>query len=154
MRASKRRCGRNDTDAAAELFHADGLWRDVLAFTWTIQTMSGRAAIAATLRETLARTAPRNFHIPAKRTPPRWVTRAGTEAIEALFAFETAFGRGAGVLRLTPDAVTACAPGRSSRRWKNSEDTKRHSSQRPSHDSIARFRRRELERPAEQGARL
>ncbi|MGA7210212.1 MAG: hypothetical protein WBX78_15180, partial [Pseudolabrys sp.] len=64
----------NDVYAAAELFHADGLWRDVLAFTWTIQTMSGRAAIAATLRETLARTAPRNFHIPTKRTPPRWVT--------------------------------------------------------------------------------
>jgi len=44
-----------DTTAAAELFLPDGLWRDVLAFTWTIETMSGRAAIAATLRETLAR---------------------------------------------------------------------------------------------------
>jgi putative flavoprotein involved in K+ transport len=94
-----------DADAVADLFQADGLWRDVLAFTWTIQTMSGRAAIAATLRETLARTAPRSFHIPAKRTPPRWVTRAGTEAIEALFEFETAFGRGAGVVRLTPDSA-------------------------------------------------
>ena len=93
-----------DARRAAELFHPDGLWRDVLAFTWTIQTMSGRAAIAATLGETLARTAPRNFHIPAKRTPPRWVTRAGTEAIEALFEFETAFGRGAGVVRLSPDS--------------------------------------------------
>src|SRR5262245_53482517 len=93
-----------DADAVADLFQADGLWRDVVAFTWTIQTMSGRAAIAATLRETLARTAPRNFHIPAKRTPPRWVTRAGTEALEVLFEFETAFGRGAGVVRLTPDS--------------------------------------------------
>ena len=82
---------------------ADGLWRDVLAFTWTIQTMSGQPAIEATLRETLARTAPGNFHFPAKRTPPRWVTRAGTETIEALFEFETAFGPGAGVLRLVPD---------------------------------------------------
>jgi hypothetical protein len=36
--------------------------------------------------------------------PPRWVSRAGTEAIEALFAFETAFGLGAGVVRLTPDS--------------------------------------------------
>src|SRR5262245_22729133 len=95
----------NDVDAVAGLFHPDGLWRDVLVFTWTIRTMSGRAAIAATLRETLARTAPRNFHIPAKRTPPRWVTRAGTEAIEALFEFETAFGCGAGVVRLTPDSA-------------------------------------------------
>jgi len=32
-----------DPAAAAELFLPDGLWRDVLAFTWTIQTLSGRA---------------------------------------------------------------------------------------------------------------
>ena len=73
-----------DTAAAAELFLPDGLWRDVLAFTWTIQTLSGRPAIEAMLRETLARTKPRHFHFPAKRTSPRWLARAGTEAIEAL----------------------------------------------------------------------
>ena len=93
----------NDAAAAAELFLSDGLWRDVLAFTWTIQTMAGRAAIEATLGETLARTRPRNFSFPAQRTPPRWLSRAGTEAIEAIFAFETAFGPGNGVLRLVPD---------------------------------------------------
>ena len=38
------------------------------------------------------------------RTAPRQVTRAGTNAIEAIFKFETADGRGSGVLRLTPDA--------------------------------------------------
>ena len=92
-----------DAAAAADLFLADGLWRDVLAFTWTIQTMAGRAAIAARLQETLARTQPAKFHIPAKRTPPRWVTRAGTEAIEVLFDFETAFGPANGVVRLVPD---------------------------------------------------
>ena len=32
------------------------------------------------------------------------MTRAGTSAIEAIFQFETADGRGSGVLRLTPDA--------------------------------------------------
>jgi Pyridine nucleotide-disulphide oxidoreductase len=92
-----------DTTAAVELFLPDGLWRDVLAFTWTIQTMTGRPAIEATLRETLARTQAKNFHIPQKRTPPRWVTRAGTEAIEVLFEFETMSGPGNGVLRLVPD---------------------------------------------------
>jgi len=40
----------SDVDAVADLFHTDGLWRDVLAFTWTIQTMSGGAAITTTLR--------------------------------------------------------------------------------------------------------
>ncbi len=92
-----------NTAAAADLFIESGLWRDVLAFTWTIQTMSGRPAIETMLRETLERTQPKKFHFPARRTPPRWVTRAGTEAIEALFEFETATGRGAGVVRLVPD---------------------------------------------------
>ena len=91
-----------DAAAVTALFLTDGLWRDVLAFTWTIQTMSGRPAIKAMLRETLALTKPK-FHIPSKRTPPRWIIRAGTEAIEALFDFETAFGPANGVVRLVPD---------------------------------------------------
>ena len=76
--------------------------------------MAGRAAIETTLHETLSRTKPDNFHIPPQRTPPRWVTRAGTETIEVLFDFETAFGPGNGVLRLVPDpqAHRSCAPGR------------------------------------------
>ncbi len=92
-----------DAGAVAGLFLADGLWRDVLAFTWNIQTMAGRPAIEAMLRETLARTKPANFHIPPRRTPPRWVTRAGTDCIEALFDFETAVGPCNGALRLKPD---------------------------------------------------
>ncbi len=92
-----------DAAAAAALFLADGLWRDLLAFTWTIQTMAGRPAIEEALRETLARTQPANFRIPPKRTPPRWVTRAGTQCLEAIFEFTTAFGPGNGILRLVPD---------------------------------------------------
>jgi cation diffusion facilitator CzcD-associated flavoprotein CzcO len=94
---------REDISAAAELFLPDGLWRDVLAFTWNIQTMSGRAAIEEMLRKTVARTQPKNFHIPSRRTPPRWVTRVGTEAIETLFEFETMWGPANGALRLVPD---------------------------------------------------
>jgi putative flavoprotein involved in K+ transport len=95
---------KQDATAAADLFIAEGLWRDVLAFTWNIQTMAGRPAIEKTLRETMARTKPAHFHIPPRRTPPRWVTRAGADAIETLFEFETAFGPCNGVLRLVPDA--------------------------------------------------
>jgi hypothetical protein len=92
-----------DAAATAALFLPDGLWRDLLAFTWTIETLAGRPAIEAMFGRTLASARPTNFHIPADRTPPRWVTRAGTETIEVLFAFETAFGTGAGVVRLVPD---------------------------------------------------
>jgi putative flavoprotein involved in K+ transport len=93
-----------DAAAAAALFLPDGLWRDLLAFTWTIQTMAGRPAIEAALAHTLARTKPANFHIPPRRTPPRRVSRAGTESIEAIFEFETAFGPGNGIVRLVPDS--------------------------------------------------
>jgi cation diffusion facilitator CzcD-associated flavoprotein CzcO len=92
-----------DTAAAAALFLPDGLWRDLLAFTWTIQTMAGRAAIETMLAETLPRTRPKNFHIPPQRTPPRWIGRAGADCIEALFEFETDFGPCNGALRLVPD---------------------------------------------------
>jgi len=93
----------NDASGASALFIDGGQWRDILAFTWTIETMSGRAAIATRLNETAVRTQAGAFHIPPERTSPRWVMRAGTQCIEALFAFETALGRCNGVLRLVPD---------------------------------------------------
>jgi cation diffusion facilitator CzcD-associated flavoprotein CzcO len=95
-----------DTKAASEAFLADGLWRDVLAFTWNLQTQYGHAEIERTLRNTLARTKPANFHIPAHRTPPRWVSRAGRYCIEVIFEFETVFGPCHGTLRLVPDDGT------------------------------------------------
>jgi putative flavoprotein involved in K+ transport len=94
----------NDFADAAALFLPDGMWRDVLAFTWTIRTHYGPAEIEAMLRERLAQTRPSEFEIPPNRTPPRWVSRAGTDCIEAILEFDTAFGRGNAVLRLVPDA--------------------------------------------------
>jgi len=92
-----------DAAAVADLFLPDGLWRDLLAFTWTIETMTGRAPIEAKLRETLARTKPKNVRLPPRRTPPRWVSRAGTETIEVIFEFDTALGPCEGAVRLVPD---------------------------------------------------
>ena len=92
-----------DAAAAAGCFAADGHWRDVIAFTWQIQTASGPAAIAAALAPTLARTKPSGFHIPADRSQPRRERRAGTDCIEAVFEFETAFGRANGVVRLVEE---------------------------------------------------
>ena len=94
---------RNDAQAAANLFLPDGHWRDLVAFTWHILTLNGTAEIAATLGQTLPAARPTGFQIARHRTPPRLVTRAGTQTIEALIAFETATGRASGVLRLVPD---------------------------------------------------
>jgi cation diffusion facilitator CzcD-associated flavoprotein CzcO len=86
------------------LFHRDSYWRDLLALTWDIGTVSGTDAIADGLREHAVRARPARFEIDPNRTPPRNVRRAGTPTIEAIFRFETAVGRGSGVLRLTPES--------------------------------------------------
>jgi putative flavoprotein involved in K+ transport len=91
---------RQDADAVARLFASDGHWRDVVAFTWSIATHSGRAAIEAALRPTLARTKPTDARIPEDRTSPRRVGRAGIECIEVIFEFDTAFGHANAVVRL------------------------------------------------------
>ena len=79
----------------------DGHWRDVLAMTWEIRTVSGAAEIAALLHAALPRMQPRALRLAPGRTPPRRVMRAGVEVIEALFVFDTAVGTGSGVVRLT-----------------------------------------------------
>ncbi len=86
------------------LFHPDSLWRDVLALTWHIKTVNGSDAILRELATHADRARPTGFKIDPHRTAPRNVTRAGTDAIEAIFGFETSEGRGSGVLRLTDDA--------------------------------------------------
>jgi cation diffusion facilitator CzcD-associated flavoprotein CzcO len=85
------------------LFHADSHWRDVLALTWNIQTVNGLDAIVGELKAHVGRAHPAGFRTDPDRTQPRYVTRAGTQAIEAIFRFETTEGCGSGVLRLTPD---------------------------------------------------
>src|SRR5438045_9202665 len=83
-------------DGIAELFHLDGHWRDVLALTWRIRTVSGAKAI----RDELRRSEAHGFRIDPHRTPPRHAMRAGEQCVEALFRFETRDGIGSGVLRL------------------------------------------------------
>ena len=92
------------TAALEALFHPDSHWRDLLALTWTIGTLDGRAPIIAALKAQAGRAKPSGFQIDPDRTAPRNVTRAGTAAIEAIFRFETVQGRGSGIVRLTPDS--------------------------------------------------
>jgi cation diffusion facilitator CzcD-associated flavoprotein CzcO len=86
------------------LFHPDSYWRDVLALSWKLQTINGAEAILRELKARAGSAAPTSFRIDPDRAAPRRVTRAGTSAIEAIFKFETAQGRGSGILRLIPDA--------------------------------------------------
>ena len=85
------------------------------ATCWRSPGASGRSpaptAIVGELAAHAARARPTAFELAPGRTPPRRVTRAGTQAIEAIFRFETAEGRGSGVVRLVPDADDGDAEG-------------------------------------------
>jgi cation diffusion facilitator CzcD-associated flavoprotein CzcO len=81
-------------------FHEDCHWRDILAFTWHFTSAAGRDAVAARLAAAQGRTRARGFHLPPGRKPPRDITRLGIASVEAIFAFETDDGAGAGLVRL------------------------------------------------------
>jgi cation diffusion facilitator CzcD-associated flavoprotein CzcO len=95
---------KSDIALLKTLFHAESYWRDVLALSWKLQTINSADAILRELKACAISAAPNAFQIDPDRTAPRRVMRAGTNAIEAIFKFETAQGRGSGILRLIPDA--------------------------------------------------
>jgi cation diffusion facilitator CzcD-associated flavoprotein CzcO len=92
-------------DELGALFHGESYWRDVLALSWNIQTINGAEAILKELKARSRSATPKNFQIDPDRATLRRVTRAGTNSIEIMFKFETAVGRGNGILRLTPDTA-------------------------------------------------
>jgi cation diffusion facilitator CzcD-associated flavoprotein CzcO len=96
---------RADRGLLEALFHSDSYWRDVLALSWNIQTLNGADAILDELKARAPGAVPTGFAIDPDRRAPRQVMRAGTSAIEAIFKFETAVGRGSGIIRLIPDAA-------------------------------------------------
>lgn len=93
-----------DAAKIAALFHVDCHWRDILAFTWNLSSAQGPDAIAARLAAEQQRTTAHGFHLPPGRREPRTKTRLGVDSIEAIFAFNTTDGRGAGIIRLSADA--------------------------------------------------
>src|SRR5512134_3649989 len=86
--------------SVASLFAPDGHWRDLLAFTWSITPRQGAEEIASLMVAKQGATRARGFGLAQGRTPPRRVQRAGIDFIEAILEFETAIGRGFGVVRL------------------------------------------------------
>lgn len=85
-----------DADRVVSLFAEDGYWRDLVALTWNIKTVEGRAEIASMLRATLPETTPSNFTVLGEPTEADGVT-------EAWLSFETGAGRGTAHLRLVDD---------------------------------------------------
>ncbi len=92
-----------DEASLEALFRPDAYWRDLLVFGWQVRTVGGARKIVDALKRHAAGSGAAGFEIDPRRTPPRRVTRAGTQCIEAFFRFETAAGRAHGVLRLHDD---------------------------------------------------
>ncbi|MEQ8349615.1 MAG: NAD(P)/FAD-dependent oxidoreductase [Sneathiellaceae bacterium] len=84
-----------DIEAATAHFVEDCYWRDLVAFTWNIKTLEGRAQIAGMLASQLAGTAPSGWAL-AEGEP---VTEE-EGIVTAWITFETAVARGYGLVRL------------------------------------------------------
>jgi putative flavoprotein involved in K+ transport len=87
-----------DVDRAAGLFAADSHWRDLVSFTWNLTTVEGREGVADLLTSCLESTDPRGFRTSEPPTETDGVTEAWIE-------FETAVGRGRGLLRLVEEGA-------------------------------------------------
>jgi putative flavoprotein involved in K+ transport len=85
-----------DAERAAGLFAPTSFWRDLIAFTWNLTTVENRDGVADLVRNTEAGAT--NFR----------VTEEPDEAggvVTAWFTFETAVGRGSGLLRLNDEGA-------------------------------------------------
>ena len=89
-----------DAAQVADLFDGDSHWREALALTWSLITVSGREALAPQLARALVSSGARNFKIDERRSPPRIVERAGVRSLEAILCFDTHSGVAAALLRL------------------------------------------------------
>ncbi len=85
-----------DVARASALFATTSFWRDLIAFTWNLKTVEDPSGVADLLEHTLEATDPSGFHL----------TEPADEAdgvVTAWFGFETAVGRGVGLLRLVEE---------------------------------------------------
>ena len=82
-----------DVARAADMFAATSFWRDLVSFSWNITTVENPGGVAELLTENLDRTDPTTFRV---EEPPDEADGVTT----AWFTFETAVGRGRGLVRL------------------------------------------------------
>ena len=87
----------------ADLFHDNSFWRDALALSWQLQTVTGATDILNSLPAAAAKAGISAITLDPQATAPRLVNRAGNDAIEAFFTFTTDAAHCRGILRLNAD---------------------------------------------------
>lgn len=85
-----------DIDRAAGLFSATSFWRDLIAFSWNLTTVENPDGVADLLAATLDRVDPSGFRLSEPAATADGVTTAW-------FEFETAVGRGRGLVRIVDE---------------------------------------------------
>lgn len=85
---------KGDIATALNLLEEDCCWRDLVAFTWNIKTMEGKAAIHKMLGSTLAATEPSDWQVTE-------ATQTDNGIIQVWFSFKTRAGKGQGIFCLT-----------------------------------------------------
>ncbi|CAM3392546.1 NAD(P)/FAD-dependent oxidoreductase [Nocardioides dubius] len=90
--------GARDVERAVSLFAGTCFWRDLVAFSWNLTTVENQDGVRGLLQATLEQTAPSTFRTSEEPTEEDGV-------ITAWITFETAVGRGRGLLRLTDEGA-------------------------------------------------
>ncbi len=85
-----------DIDRASGLFAATSFWRDLIAFSWNLTTVENPDGVADLLAATLDRVDPSGFRLTEPAATADGVTTAW-------FEFETAVGRGRGLVRIVDE---------------------------------------------------
>lgn len=87
----------------ASLFHEESWWRDMLALDWDMRTLHSAAEISEFLSTHQRKAWLSVFRIQEQgKFQPRWENVVdGLSWISSMFFFETAFGQGTGMVRLT-----------------------------------------------------
>jgi putative flavoprotein involved in K+ transport len=85
-----------DVPRAAAMFAATSFWRDLISFSWNITTVENPDGVADLLTETVEGTDPTSFTLEEPADEADGVTTAW-------FGFETAVGRGRGLVRLVEE---------------------------------------------------
>jgi putative flavoprotein involved in K+ transport len=136
---------RTDISAAAALFVDQCYWRDLVAFTWNITTLEGRAGISAMLLANLPSVLPNHFQIDGGATEANSVT-------EGWFTFETTVGRGEGLVRLKEDSCWTLLT--TLYELKGFEERKGETRERGAEHGAERYRQSWLERKTREEAEL
>ncbi len=95
-RRSRARWRPGTSSAPPGMFATESFWRDLVSFTWNLTTVENPAGVADLLGATLEQTDPSGF---ATTEPPT----EDDGVVTAWFAFETAVGRGTGLVRLVSE---------------------------------------------------